>query len=119
MAFAFPVRPTASGRRPLRTSMPLGGRRALVTCVGKLLSLRSMQNRRLTRLTNAFSKKVANLEHSIAITFMHDNFCRVHQTLRLTPAMAAGLTDHVSELDELIALMPKAVARAWGSVKRS
>jgi IS1 family transposase len=78
-----------------------------------------MQNRRFTRLTNAFSKKVANLEHSIAITFMHYNFCRVHQTLRVTPAMAAGLTDHVWELGELIALMPKPVAKAWGSVKRS
>jgi hypothetical protein len=77
-----------------------------------------MQNRRFTRLTNAFSKKVENLEHSVAITFMHYNFCRVHQTLRVTPAMAAGLTDHVWELSELIALMPKPVARAWGSVKR-
>jgi hypothetical protein len=43
----------------------------------------------------------------------------VHQTLRVTPAMAAGLTDHVWELSELIALMPKPVAKAWGSVKRS
>lgn len=78
-----------------------------------------MQNRRFTRLTNAFSKKAVNLEYSIAITFMHYNFCRVHQTLRVTPAMAAGLTDHVWDIDELIALMPKAVARPWGSVKRS
>src|SRR5580700_8650367 len=77
-----------------------------------------MQNRRFTRLTNAFSKKCANLEHSLAITFMHYNFCRVHQTLRVTPAMAAGLTDHVWEIGELIALMPKPVAKAWGSVKR-
>jgi IS1 family transposase len=78
-----------------------------------------MQNRRFTRLTNAFSKRVENLEHSVAITFMHYNFCRVHQTLRITPAMAAGLTDHVWELSELIALMPKPVAKAWGSVKRA
>jgi len=78
-----------------------------------------MQNRRFTRLTNAFSKKVENLEHSVSITFVHYNFCRVHQTLRVTPAMAAGLTDHVWELSELIALMPKPVARAWGSVKRA
>jgi len=49
---------------------------------------------------------------------MHYNFCRVHQTLRVTPAMAAGLSDHVWELSELIALMPKPVARPWGSVKR-
>jgi hypothetical protein len=78
-----------------------------------------MQNRRFTRLTNAFSKRVENLEHSVAITFMHYNFCRVHQTLRVTPAMAAGLTDHVWELSKLIVLMPKSVARAWGSVKRA
>jgi hypothetical protein len=44
---------------------------------------------------------------------------RVHQTLRVTPAMAAGISDHVWEIDELIALMPKPVACAWGSVKRS
>jgi IS1 family transposase len=78
-----------------------------------------MQNRRFTRLTNAFSKKVENLEHSVAITFMHYNFCRVHQTLRVTPAMAAGLTDHVWEIADMIALMPKVVARPWGSVKRA
>jgi IS1 family transposase len=78
-----------------------------------------MQNRRFTRLTNGFSKKVQNLEHSIAIAFMHYNFCRVHQTLRVTPAMAAGIAGHVWEIDELIALMPKPVAKAWGSVKRA
>jgi hypothetical protein len=44
---------------------------------------------------------------------------RVHQTLRVTPAMAAGLTDHVWDLAELVALVPKPVARPWGSVKRA
>jgi hypothetical protein len=44
---------------------------------------------------------------------------RVHQTLRVTPAMAAGVSDHVWELSELIALMPKPVAKPWGSVKRA
>lgn len=78
-----------------------------------------MSNRRFTRLTNAFSKKVANHEHSVAIHFMHYNFCRIHKTLRVTPAMAAGIADHVWEIDELIALMPKPVARPWGSVKRA
>ena len=78
-----------------------------------------MGMRRFTRLTNAFSKKCANLEHAVALHFMHYNFCRVHQTLRVTPAMAAGLTDHVWELADLIALMPKPVARPWGSVKRA
>jgi IS1 family transposase len=78
-----------------------------------------MSMRRFTRLTNGFSKKVENLAHAVALHFMHYNFCRVHQTLRVTPAMAAGLSDHVWELSELVALMPKPVARAWGSVKRS
>jgi hypothetical protein len=54
--------------------------------------------RRFTRLTNAFSKKVENHTHAVALHFIHYNFCRVHQTLRVTPAMEAGLTDHVREL---------------------
>ena len=58
------------------------------------LSMR-MGMRRFTRLTNAFSKKVENHAASVAIYFMYYNFCRVHQTLRVTPAMEAGLTDHV------------------------
>ena len=78
-----------------------------------------MGMRRFTRLTNAFSKKCANLEHAVALHFMHYNFCRVHQTLRVTPAMAAGISDRVWELSDLIALMPKPVARPWGSVKRA
>jgi hypothetical protein len=76
-----------------------------------------MSMRRFTRLTNGFSKKVENLEHAVAIHFMHYNFCRVHQTLRVTPAMAAGIADRVWELDELIALMPKPAAAPWGSVR--
>jgi IS1 family transposase len=74
-----------------------------------------MHMRRFTRLTNAFSKKVANLEHACAIHFAHYNWCRVHQSLRVTPAMAAGLTDHVWDVEELLALMPKPVVAPWGS----
>jgi len=62
-----------------------------------------MQIRRLTRLTNAFSKKWENLRAAIALHFAYHNFCRVHQTLRVTPAMEAGLTDHVWDLKELLA----------------
>ena len=58
--------------------------------------------RRFTRLTNAFSKKVENHMASIALHFAHYNFCRVHGTLRATPAMEARLTDHVWSLDELV-----------------
>ena len=60
--------------------------------------------RRFTRLTNAFSKKFENHCHAAAIYFAYYNFCRVHQTLRVTPAMEAGLTDHVWTLAELVAL---------------
>lgn len=68
------------------------------------LSMR-MSSRRFTRLTNAFSKKVANHEAAVALYFMHYNFARVHQTLRATPAMEAGIADHVWSLDEIIALL--------------
>jgi IS1 family transposase len=63
-----------------------------------------MQNRRFTRLTNAFSKKIENHRYALAIHFMHYNFCRIHQTLRVTPAMEAGIAKHVWSLDELAAL---------------
>lgn len=61
-----------------------------------------MQVRRFTRLTNAYSKKLVNLKAAIALHFAHYNFVRVHQTLRVTPAMASGITDHVWELGELL-----------------
>lgn len=64
-----------------------------------------MSMRRFTRLTNAFSKKVENHEAAVALHFMHYNFCRVHQTLRVTPAMAAGVTDHVWEIADLVGLL--------------
>jgi IS1 family transposase len=69
-----------------------------------------MSMRRFTRLTNAFSKKVANHEAAIALHFMYYNFCRVHKTLRVTPAMEAGLANHVWEIEELVSLMePKSI----------
>jgi IS1 family transposase len=65
-----------------------------------------MGMRRFTRLTNGFSKKAENLEHAVALHYMHYNFCRIHQTLRVTPAMEAGVSDHVWNLDEIINLVP-------------
>ena len=66
-----------------------------------------MNMRRFTRLTNAFSKKIDNLRYSVAIHFMHYNFCRIHQTLRVTPAMEAGIADHVWTVGELVSLLNK------------
>lgn len=63
-----------------------------------------MSMRRFTRLTNAFSKKVENLTHAVALHFMFYNFGRIHQTLRVTPAMESGLSDHVWSLEEIAAL---------------
>jgi hypothetical protein len=63
-----------------------------------------VQMRRFTQLTNGFSKKIENLAFAVALHFVHYYFCRIHQTLRVTPAMEAGLTDHVWSLEELAAL---------------
>lgn len=64
-----------------------------------------MSMRRFTRLTNAFSKKVDNHYYSIALHFMYYNFCRIHQTLRVTPATAAGVTDRVWDVEDIIGLL--------------
>ena len=59
-----------------------------------------MAMRRFTRLTNAFSKNVANHEAAVALDFMHYNFVRIHQTLRVTPAMAASVTDRLWSIED-------------------
>lgn len=64
-----------------------------------------MSMRRFTRLTNGFSKKVANHEAAVALHFMHYNFARVHQTLRITPAMEAGISDHIWTIREIVELL--------------
>jgi hypothetical protein len=61
-----------------------------------------MQMRRLTRLTNGFSKKWENLWAALCLHFAYYNFCRIHKTLRVTPAMAAGITEHVWSIEELL-----------------
>jgi IS1 family transposase len=71
-----------------------------------------MGMKRFSRLTNGHSKKVENHEHAVALHFMHYNFCRIHQSLRVTPAMQAGLTDHVWELHEIVSLMDYVAAKA-------
>lgn len=83
------------------------------------LSMR-MGMRRFTRLTTGFSKKLANLRAAVALYILHYNFCRIHQTLRVTPAMESGLADHVWELAELVGLLTakEQSAVASGALKR-
>ena len=64
-----------------------------------------MQIRRFTRLTNAFSKKIENHVAALAIFYMHYNFVRIHQTLRVTPAMAAGVTGRLWSIEDLVSLL--------------
>lgn len=70
-----------------------------------------MSMRRFTRLTNGFSKKAENHAHAVALHFMHYNYCRVHKTFGTTPAMKAGLTDHVWSMEELAGLLESASER--------
>ena len=69
-----------------------------------------MSIRRFTRLTNAFSKKIENHAHSVALHYMHYNFVRIHKTLRVTPAMAAGVTERLWTISDIVSLVEKAEA---------
>ncbi len=73
-----------------------------------------MGNRRMTRLTNAFSKKAENHAHTMAIYFMHYNFVRIHQTLKITPAMAAGVTSQLWEMSDMVKVL-----EAWEAANKS
>lgn len=64
-----------------------------------------MSIRRFTRLTNAFSKKLENHALSVALHYFHYNFCRIHKSLRVTPAMAAKVTDRVWDMNDLAAMI--------------
>ena len=77
-----------------------------------------MSSRRFTRLTNGFSKKVENHAHAVALHFMYYNFGRIHKTLRVTPAMEAGVASHVWTLEEIAALVPNPVSKKRGPYKK-
>ena len=77
-----------------------------------------MHMRRFTRLTNAFSKKVENHAHSVALHFAYYNFVRVHKTLRTSPAMAAGVTDRLWDVSDLVAVLETAEAESAKPAKR-
>jgi hypothetical protein len=64
-----------------------------------------LTNRRFTRLTNAFNKKIENHKQMMAIYTMNYNLCRIHQTLRVIPAMEAGIANHVWTLEEIVELI--------------
>ena len=66
-----------------------------------------MSMRRFTRLTNGFSKKIENHAHAIALHFMYYNFVRIHKSLRVTPAMDAGLTKKLWSIEDLVQLLDK------------
>src|ERR1043166_3402168 len=70
-----------------------------------------MHMRRFTRLTNAFSKKVENHAYAVALHMMYYNFVRIHKTLRVSPAMAAGVSDRLWEIGDIVALVEKAESR--------
>jgi hypothetical protein len=70
-----------------------------------------MSMRRFTRLTNAFSKKVENLEHALALHYVHYNFVRIHKTLRYTPAMEAGVADRLWTVRDIAELLHAAEVR--------
>lgn len=76
-----------------------------------------MHMRRFTRLTNAFSKKVENHAYAVALHFMYYNFVRLHGKLRVTPAMAAGITDKLWEIGDIVALVEAAEAEAAPKVR--
>jgi IS1 family transposase len=80
------------------------------------LTLR-MGIRRYTRLTNAHSKKLENHTAALGLLLCYYNFCRVHQTIRCTPAMAAGITSKVFKIEDLIALLPTAEGKERGSYR--
>jgi IS1 family transposase len=73
-----------------------------------------MSMRRFTRLTNAFSKKIENHAHSVALHYMHYNFVRIHKTLRITPAMAAGVTDKLWSIADIVGVID-----AWEAAQKA
>lgn len=77
-----------------------------------------MHMRRFTRLTNAFSTKVENHAYQVALHFMHYNFVRVHKTLRVAPAMEAGVSDRLWSIEDIVALVPQPKAGPRGPYKK-
>ncbi len=77
-----------------------------------------MHMHRFTRLTNGFIRKVGNHANAVSLHFMYYNFAKIHKTLRVTPAMEAGISDHVWSIEEIARLVPKPIAKNRGSYKK-
>jgi len=82
--------------------LQLGASQARVSYVERANLTMRMHMRRFTRLTNGFSKKLENHMHAISLHFMFYNFCKIHKTLRVTPAMEAKIDDHVWTMEEVV-----------------
>jgi IS1 family transposase len=98
-----PAKCTGSVKQPI-TGAPVHEHISTSYVERQNLTMR-MSMRRFTRLTNAFSKKVDNLKAAVALHFMYYNFGRIHQTLRVTPAMEAGVSAHVWSIEEIVGLL--------------
>jgi hypothetical protein len=88
------------------------------SCVERQNLIMRMHMRRFTRLTNAFSKKIENHCHAIALHFVYYNFVKQHKALRVTPAMTAGLTKRFMSLEDIANLIPTEVLIKRGSYKK-
>ena len=100
---------TAPPNAPAPRKMPIEGKpdpKHISTSFSERSNLTiRMHTRRFTRLTNAFSKKVENHAHAVALHMMYYNFVRIHKTLKTTPAMAAGVTDRLWEMSDMVAVL--------------
>ncbi|GBE37818.1 hypothetical protein BMS3Bbin08_00415 [bacterium BMS3Bbin08] len=97
--------PTCIGAKPVKINGSPEPDKISTSYVERQNLTMRMSMRRFTRLTNAFSKKIENLEYAVALHFMHYNFCRIHKSLRITPAMAAGVTNRLWDIEDIVALL--------------
>ena len=98
------VRLSALGRKPIGFMGEPDDAHISTSDAERQNSTMRMSMRRFTRLTNGFSKKAENHAHAVGLHYMHYNFGRIHKTLRVTPAMQAGVADHVWTIEEIAAL---------------
>jgi IS1 family transposase len=109
--------PVCTGaRKQTVTGLP-DSRHISTSCVERQNLTMRIHMRRFTRLTNGFSKKVENYLHAVALHFVYYNFCKIHETLRVTPAMEAGISSHVWSIEDLAKLIPEPVAKKRGNYK--